>query len=395
MGALSFSFAEPEEAEHWVREYYELIDSPECEPRGFSVTANVAIVLPMMLHTDEQTAIDRGIDGAHFFAYSLGHFYGTQHVVGGTDLWRSFQADRTEQGFAREIVAPTAAPLAVRLLEAGLGSLRGAIGTPAQVSELLARYEKAGVDQVMFVMQAGKNRHEDICESLELFASDVLPRFTEGREAKEAAKAGRLAEAMERALAKRSEPRQLPAPYPIDEDAETAAIASHGARSAASRRGQPPSLRELTSSAAELARVSARARGQAGARRAVSHASDRRLEQMFGTAGAQRTIFALMTSRFSAERAAGFSGSICYRLAVADGTSRDWTIEISDGQAKVRTGAPASPTVTIGVSVPDFARLMTGVRTALDLMADGKLTIGGDLGVAARLGEMFGGDSPY
>ena len=116
---------------------------------------------------------------------------------------------------------------------------------------------------------------------------------------------------------------------------------------------------------------------------------------MFGTAGAQRTIFALMTSRFSAERAAGFSGSICYRLAVADGTSRDWTIEISDGQEKVRTGAPASPTVTIGVSVPDFARLMTGVRTALDLMADGKLTIGGDLGVAARLGEMFGGDSPY
>ena len=29
----------------------------------------------MMLHEDEQTAIERGIDGAHFFGYSLAHYY--------------------------------------------------------------------------------------------------------------------------------------------------------------------------------------------------------------------------------------------------------------------------------------------------------------------------------
>jgi hypothetical protein len=102
----------------------------------------------MMLHKDEATAIQRGIDGAHFFGYSLGHYYGGTHLAGGTDLWRSFGEDRTASGFARELVAATAAPLAIRLLEAGLGSLRGAIGTPAQVTDLLARYEAAGVDQV-------------------------------------------------------------------------------------------------------------------------------------------------------------------------------------------------------------------------------------------------------
>ena len=63
-----------------------------------------------------------------------------------------------------------------------MGSLRGAIGTPGQVTDLLARYEAAGVDQVMFVMQAGRNRHEHICESIELFAREVLPRFADGRE---------------------------------------------------------------------------------------------------------------------------------------------------------------------------------------------------------------------
>ena len=37
--------------------------------------------------------------------------------------------------------------------------------------------ENAGVDQVVFIQQAGMNRHEDICESLELFADKILPDF--------------------------------------------------------------------------------------------------------------------------------------------------------------------------------------------------------------------------
>src|SRR6266849_4481901 len=207
VGALSFSFVEPEDAAHWVTEYYDLIASEECVPRGFAVNPNVAVVLPMMLHPDEATAIDRGIDGAHFFGYSLGHYYGGTHQVGGTDLWQDFGENRAEQGFAREIVSATAAPLAIRLLQAGLGSLRGAIGTPAQVTELISRYEAAGVDQVMFVLQAGKNRHEHICESIEIFAREVLPRFAEGREASEAAKADRLAVAVDKALSRRTGPR--------------------------------------------------------------------------------------------------------------------------------------------------------------------------------------------
>src|SRR5215204_5165669 len=76
IGALSFSFVEPEDAGQWVEEYYALIESDECVPVGFNVTPAVAVVLPMMLHDDEATAIERGIDGAHFFGYSLAHYYG-------------------------------------------------------------------------------------------------------------------------------------------------------------------------------------------------------------------------------------------------------------------------------------------------------------------------------
>src|SRR4051794_5785688 len=85
IGALSFSFVEPEDAGKWVKEYYEIVESEECVPVGFAVNPNVTVVLPMMLHEDEQTAIERGIDGAHFFGYSLAHSYGMgQHQPGRT-----------------------------------------------------------------------------------------------------------------------------------------------------------------------------------------------------------------------------------------------------------------------------------------------------------------------
>ena len=73
-------------------------------------------------------------------------------------------------GFDRTIASGAGDRLGATIERNGNGSLRGAIGTPDQVRELLRRYEEAGVDQVIFVAQAGNNRHEHICESLELFA---------------------------------------------------------------------------------------------------------------------------------------------------------------------------------------------------------------------------------
>ena len=120
LGALSFSFVEPEEAKEWVDEYYAVIESDECVPVGFSVNPNVAVVLPMMCHEDEAEAIERGIDGAHFFGYSLAHYYVFgEHLPGRTDVWEQFQRERREKGFAREIVTPDQEPLGVKLLEEG------------------------------------------------------------------------------------------------------------------------------------------------------------------------------------------------------------------------------------------------------------------------------------
>jgi alkanesulfonate monooxygenase SsuD/methylene tetrahydromethanopterin reductase-like flavin-dependent oxidoreductase (luciferase family) len=387
IGALSFSFVEPEDAARWVTDYYDLICSAECVPRGFAVNPNIAIVLPMMMHPDEQTAIERGIDGAHFFGYSLAHFYGgTPHVVGDTDLWQSFAVNRAERGFAREIVSADAAPLAVRLLQAGTGSLRGAIGTPAQVTDLLSRYEAVGIDQVIFVMQAGKNRHEHICESLELFAAEVLPRFAANRDRAEAAKADRLAAAVDAALARRAPARTLVQPYTIDEAAEVAAA-------------RPPAqaqLRTLASQASSRASGLVRRQVAAGTRRLVSRAPDARLERFFGSQRAQRAIFSRMASRFSPARAAGFAGSIVYDLGLSDGSRACWTVEVRDGSARALTGRAESAALTVRLPLTDFVRgITTDGDSFMPMLLNGTMTLEGDLTVAGRLGEMFGARSAY
>ena len=170
----------------------------------------------MMCHQNEDVAIERGLDGGHFFGYSLGHYYAFgQHKPGKTDIWQEFQERRSQMGFDRGIASQTGQVLGAQMLERGIGSLRGAIGTPEQLRELIRGYQAAGVDTLIFVSQAGKNKHEDICESMELFAKEVMPEFQDGEEARQKEKLERLAPSIEAALARRDAPRTADENYVV------------------------------------------------------------------------------------------------------------------------------------------------------------------------------------
>jgi alkanesulfonate monooxygenase SsuD/methylene tetrahydromethanopterin reductase-like flavin-dependent oxidoreductase (luciferase family) len=385
IGALSFSFVEPEDAGTWVEEYYGLIESDECVPAGFGLNPNVAVVLPMMLADDEQEAIERGIDGAHFFGYSLAHFYGMgRHEPGRTVVWDEFLANRDARGFARSIVTPDSAPLAVRIMQHGLGSLRGAIGTPEQVLDLCRRYEAVGVDQVIFVLQAGPNKHEDICRSLELFAERVIPAFAEDREREERAKAERLAGAVERALARRSPAREAPPGYVIDEPAEL---------ERAARAAHEGGLRRRLLELGEEARRSLQKGSQQALAAIVRGASDDQLQRRFGSELAQRAIFTGMARQFEPKFAFGFEGDIAYELTHHgnDKPPSRWTVRVKDDSASVVAGIEASPAITFRLSVPDFARLIAEEADPQELLFSGRFGVEGDLGLATRVPEMFGG----
>lgn len=371
IGALSFSFVEPEEAKEWVDEYYAILASDRCVPGGFAVNPNVAVVLPMMLADDEAEAIERGIDGAHFFGYSLAHYYVFgDHRPGRTSIWDEFQARRDEVGFARGIVRADQAPLGVKILQQGLGSLRGAIGTPEQVRKLVERYERAGVDQVIFVLQAGRNRHEHIVESLELFGERVLPHFVDGREAREAAKAARLAPAVEAALARRA---------PARESDGSHVIAPMDGGRPAEPGGEGPRV------GAWLAE-----RGEQAFGALVRRGDDRLLERTVGSDVGLRALFAAMALRFDPERAAGFAGTIRYELRTAEGAEKPWSVEVTDGKASARPGREGDARLTLRMTVTDFVRIAGGDLDPGKAVLTGRLRIEGDVRVALRLGEMFG-----
>ncbi len=159
----------------------------------------------MMCARDETDAIARGLEGANFFGYSLAHFYVFgEHVPAKTNVWEEFQERRGKMGYSPEAaIAAAQETLGAKAAAGDQTGLRGAVGTPDQLREFFRRYEDAGVDQLIFVLQAGRNRHEHIMESLELFGREVLPEFIERDEAGAAAKAEHWAPIIEQAMARK------------------------------------------------------------------------------------------------------------------------------------------------------------------------------------------------
>jgi alkanesulfonate monooxygenase SsuD/methylene tetrahydromethanopterin reductase-like flavin-dependent oxidoreductase (luciferase family) len=222
LGALTFAFIDPEEAQTWVKDS-EKVMMEKCLPIGHAVNTDIACVTNMMLHRDERTAIERGLEGGNFFGYSLAHFYVFgSHVPGKTDVWSEFQERRHEMGYSPEVAAALEQERLGAKVAAGGGDsgLRGAVGTPDQLRDYLRRYEEAGIDQLIFIQQAGRNQHEHIMESLELFGREVLPEFKDRDEKLRAAKATRLERyvdaALERREASSSDLPKLPEGYVMD-----------------------------------------------------------------------------------------------------------------------------------------------------------------------------------
>jgi alkanesulfonate monooxygenase SsuD/methylene tetrahydromethanopterin reductase-like flavin-dependent oxidoreductase (luciferase family) len=203
IGALTFAFIDPAEARQWVDDYYETFKR-ECVPIGHAVNPNIAMVTGFSCHRDGGEAQRRGADGFRFFQYALAHHYVFgRHTPGRTNIWKAFEAVREQLG--TEV----------------LGGGVGCIGTPDDLRHTLRTFEDCGVDQTIFIQQGGRNRHEHICESLELFATEVMPEFAERQAERERAKREALAPYVEAALARK---QTMP---PLDGD-ETPVCEAYG-----------------------------------------------------------------------------------------------------------------------------------------------------------------------
>src|SRR5687767_1139236 len=158
MGALGFQFVSPEAARAWVSQYYLNLTQRQAKLADYPTNANIAMVSGFMCAPTDEEALARAA-GWTFFVFCLSH-YGKHGIPapGEGNMWELYQQWRHT-------------PKAQETLTAGL------IGSPATIRARLKEFEAAHVDQVILLNQAGRATHADICASLELFASDVMPEF--------------------------------------------------------------------------------------------------------------------------------------------------------------------------------------------------------------------------
>jgi len=162
-GALGFQFVSAEAAHAWVHAYYNAITKRREKLADYVINPNIALVsFFMCARTDEEAR--RRAEGATFFQFAL-RFYGNQPgrqrpAPGTVNMWDEYNAWKRANPDQQE-----------KALRGGL------IGSPETLRRKLARFETSHIDQVILLNQAGKNSHEHICESLELFAREVMPEF--------------------------------------------------------------------------------------------------------------------------------------------------------------------------------------------------------------------------
>jgi alkanesulfonate monooxygenase SsuD/methylene tetrahydromethanopterin reductase-like flavin-dependent oxidoreductase (luciferase family) len=184
LGALTFSFASPSEARHWVADYYATIEN-ECEPLGYSVNPNVAIATPFLCDRDQKRVEEIGAENYGFFVYGLGHysFFG-EHRPGKSNIWNDYKTSPKDAA-GSEFTA------------------KHCIGTPETIRESLRQFEEAGIDQVVAVRQIGRLSLDMQCSSMQLFSQEVLPEFKERELANARRRAERNARISEKAMARK------------------------------------------------------------------------------------------------------------------------------------------------------------------------------------------------
>ncbi|MEX0682089.1 MAG: LLM class flavin-dependent oxidoreductase [Dehalococcoidia bacterium] len=159
MGALGFQFLSADAAHAWVNSYYNNFVKRQEKLTDYQTNANIALVCGFMCAETDEEAM-RKADGWTFFQFAL-RFYiqlGRPVEPGTVNLWEEYlKWKETTKGQEQ--------------VEGGL------VGSPETLRRKLRKFETSNIDQVILLNQAGKNSHEDICDSLDLFAREVMPEF--------------------------------------------------------------------------------------------------------------------------------------------------------------------------------------------------------------------------
>ncbi|MEX0682120.1 MAG: LLM class flavin-dependent oxidoreductase [Dehalococcoidia bacterium] len=194
MGSLGFAFETPTEAEERAEEYYRLVRE-ECYPIGKAINPALGVVSVLSCFDSDEEAIEKGMEGAQFFAYSLAYFYnpftGGNHAPGKKNIYKQF-ADAPEDqrwgpfgdafrgfgGFGGGGSGDEPKDEVTRALWRA-AQRGGCIGSPDFIKDTLRQYEASHLDLMIFVAQCGARKHDDVMDSIYRTGTKVIPEFKE------------------------------------------------------------------------------------------------------------------------------------------------------------------------------------------------------------------------
>ena len=110
---------------------------------------------------------------------------------------------------------------------------------------------------------------------------------------------------------------------------------------------------------------------------------------MSDTAAAVKNIFDEMPGRLNQDAAAGLDATIQYELTGDGGAT--YHCVIKDGACEVSEGGADSPHMTVTMGAQDFVDMTSGKLDGMSAFMSGKLKIGGDMGLAMKLQNLFSG----
>lgn len=170
LGALILSIADVERVVPRIATYRERIK--HCHPVGAFVNDSIAIANWLYCHPDDGLAKKRGEELVGTFGYMAGQTVEVSEAYPASNY--------TALGLLSALRPDPNAPGDQKPVSSGL-----CFGNPATIVDTCKRWEAAGTDQLVFMIQAREHLpQQDILDSLKLFGREVMPHFTQNKRPK-------------------------------------------------------------------------------------------------------------------------------------------------------------------------------------------------------------------
>ncbi|MEV4625697.1 LLM class flavin-dependent oxidoreductase [Micromonospora sp. NPDC049523] len=163
LGTLNFSAGTPRKLAKRVQDYRAAVAG--AEPIA-GITNHYACTPISVVLADDRKACEYGFRGGRYFWQSQLRYYGSEErPVGPLDADAGPLGEDDLRAAMDNRLAPDA-------------PLTGVIGDPGVCREQVLRFQEAGVDELILVMQLGTVPNEIVLESIRTFGEQVLPEFS-------------------------------------------------------------------------------------------------------------------------------------------------------------------------------------------------------------------------